>query len=299
MLRLLEDRIWLTDHPSPDVTPLVHRTPTELVDRQHQLQQLLAEAPADQRAFIERVVTSQLEPTEMHEYLTAAMAVQDARRAWIITNWPHLVELEQITTLINAQAPLAHWPDAQPDEVRRVLDQLRAAAPALDQREDHTLAELDRREADADPVRSLEARRDRLRRLAARVMTQAEQDAIDDEIASTITQLRSARRQRHVEHTFDRYQTNPIKRARSARIATLAADTLTAQPAWVVDHVRFLHEHHQLTTCDIAALAQSLTAAAVAGDGVGGDPAALMRTEPPTPTPIPSTAMQLDPGGHP
>ena len=129
MLRLLEARIWLDDHPTPEIHVLATCTPTELIDRQRELQQLLATAPADQRQFIDRLVNSQLDATEMHDYLSAATAIQDARRDWIITNWPHLVELEQVTQLIAAQEPLAHWPTAQPNEVRDVLDQLRRLAP--------------------------------------------------------------------------------------------------------------------------------------------------------------------------
>jgi hypothetical protein len=48
-----------------------------------------------ERQFIDRIINSELEPTEMHEYLTAAMAVQDARRDGILTDWPHVLELER------------------------------------------------------------------------------------------------------------------------------------------------------------------------------------------------------------
>ena len=129
MLRLLEDRLWLADHSTPEMVPLPAATPQELIDRRAELEQLLATAPADQQQFIDRIARSELDPTEMHEYLSAAMAVQDERREWILTNWPHLVELEQVTALIAEQEPLAHWPVTQPAEVRDVLDQLRQLAP--------------------------------------------------------------------------------------------------------------------------------------------------------------------------
>jgi hypothetical protein len=145
--------------PHPIASSHSVSTPSELVDRQHELHQLLATAPADQRQFIDRIVSSQLDPTEMHDYLCAAMATRDARRDWIITNWPHLVELEQVTQLIASQHPLAPWPPSQPEAVRDFLDQLRELAPPLDTREERTLAELDRQEIGSDSVRRLEARR--------------------------------------------------------------------------------------------------------------------------------------------
>ncbi len=46
------------------------------------------------------------------------MSEQDARRDWIIANWPHIVELEQVTQIISTQQAAPHWPDTQPDPVR-------------------------------------------------------------------------------------------------------------------------------------------------------------------------------------
>ena len=251
MLRLLEDRLWLADHPTPEVVPLPAATPQELVDRRAELEQLLATAPADQQQFIDRIARSELDPTEMHEYLSAAMAVQDERREWILTNWPHLVELEQVTTLIAEQEPLAHWPVTQPAEVRDVLDQLRQLAPHLDTREERSLAELDRLEIESDPVRKLEARRTHLRQLAEQA-TPIEQEAIHSELATLSHDLRAARRSRTLNEAFDRYGPTPIDDARATRITTLAHDTLTNQPAWIIDEIRDLHEKGQLNTRDVS-----------------------------------------------
>lgn len=98
MLRTLEDRCWLTDrHHQPDTSPTV-RSAAELVERRAELQQLMRTAPPDQRAFIERLTHADLGPGELHDQLLAATHVQDARRDWITANWPHVVELEQIST---------------------------------------------------------------------------------------------------------------------------------------------------------------------------------------------------------
>jgi hypothetical protein len=265
MLRILEDRLWLAAHEQPEHAPLRTLTPAQLIDRQQELEQLLASAPADQRNFIDRIVTSQLDPTEMHEYLTSAMAVQDARREWILTNWPHLVEMEQVTNLIAQQAPLAHWPAAQPPEVLAVLDQLRTLAPELETREPRTLAELDRAEALADPMRQLEARRDHLERLTA-AATPVETEAVHAELASVTTELREARRARRVESSFERYSDTTWDAARTTRVATLAREVLTTQPTWVVDELRRRHANGQLNAHDIRSLADELVAKAVTAD---------------------------------
>jgi hypothetical protein len=284
MVRTLEDRLWLADHDRPDPLPLATLTPAQLIERQHELEQLLATAPADQRTFIDRIVTSQLDPTEMHEYLTSAMAVQDARRERILTNWPHLVELEQITTLITQQTPLAHWPTAQPPEVQAALDQLRVLAPTLDTREDRTLAEIDHAEAQADPVLQLEVRRDHLQQLAA-VASATEADAVRAELATVTIELRDARRAHRVDTSFERYTPTTWDTARTTRVATLTHDILTTQPTWVVDELRRRHDTGQLGTRDIRSLADELVARAITADHGQIAPTGI---EPTSPAPAPT-----------
>lgn len=268
MLRLLEDRIWLHDHHTPTITPLQAAQPAELIERRTELEQLLAGAPADQQCFIDRIAHSTLDPLEMHEYLSAAMAVQDERRTWILANWPHLVELEQVTTLIERQQPLAHWPHTQPPEVQAVLDTLRHLAPQLDQREERTLAELDQLEIDSNPVRRLEARRAELRELSHRA-TPVEREALDAQLDNIGAELRQARRTRAVDASFARYTTTPIDDARATRIATLTHDTLTSQPAWLFDGIRTLHENNQLSARDVPSLATRIVEAAAHQDRHG------------------------------
>ena len=272
MLRLLEDRVWLAQHATPRVTELATSRPPELIDRRDQLEQLLAIAPDDQRQFIDRIVRSKLEPAEMHEYLTAAMTVQDARREWIIANWPHLVELEQVNRLIAAQEPLAHWPTAQPEPVRNVLEQLRQLASDLDGREERTLAELDQRDAEQDPVRRLEARRDHLDDLAHHAATQTERDAVYAELEATCADLREARRSRAAERALGHYVDPQDDEARTTRITTLTHDTLTMQPAWVVDYIRYLHDNNQLAVVGMDEIAGQITEAAANQDLHGGLP---------------------------
>jgi conjugative relaxase-like TrwC/TraI family protein len=273
MVRTLEDRLWLVDHPTPTVLPPAAATPTELTERHQQLRQLLDTAPADQRQIIDRIGNSSLDATQIHQYLAAAVAGQDARREWIITNWPHIIELEQITRIITTQQALGHWPTEQPQPVRTVLDQLRHYAAEPVHREQRTLAELDRLEGERDPVRRLEARRDRLHQLAKRPASPAEQEAIHQQLLALHVELRQARRQRTTDQIFEQYLPDPTDDARATRIATLAADTLTNQPTWVIDHVRHLHNNHQLQGVDLAELATRLITTAAHHDLHGQLPA--------------------------
>jgi hypothetical protein len=289
MVRLLEDRVWLAERATPRVTRLATSTPTELVDRRDELEQLLATAPDDQRRLIDRIVRSQLDPAEMHEYLAAAMTVQDARRDWIIANWPHLVDLEQVNRLIAAQEPLAHWPAAQPEPVRNVLEQLRQLAPDLDAREERTLAHLDRLEAERDPVRRLEARRDHLDELAQRAATPAERDAVYAELEATGLELREARRSRAADGALGHYLDRQDEEARATRITTLAHEMMTMQPAWVIDYIRYLHENDQLASISIDEIVHQITDAAVHQDLHGELP-----TEwPVLPTPLAAPASSV------
>src|SRR5690606_31637860 len=152
---------------------------------------LLATAPADQRDFVTRLTTSQLDPAELHEHLSAAMAAQGERREWILANWPHLIEFEQITVLIAQQAPLSHWPTAQPVEVQLALAMLRKLAPEVDTPERRSMAEIDAAEHAGDPANRLEARSKHLQDLATHT-TGPERDALDAELAKVAHELRTA-----------------------------------------------------------------------------------------------------------
>ena len=277
MMRLLEDRLWLADHPTPATPPLTLRTPASLMERQAELEQLLATAPEDQRSFVDRITRSQLDPVEMHEYLTAAMAEQSARRDWILSNWPHLIELEQVTAQIATQAPLAHWPTTQPPEVQHALATLHALAPEVETQESRTLAEIDEAERAADPVHRLETRHRHLRTLASRAVDD-EAQAVEAELARLTTELRAARQSKRIDRTFDRYRKTPWDAARDARIQTLTHDTLANQPQWLIDELVKLHTAGQLSALTPEELKSHVAAKAATLDG--GRPA--LAAEPPT-----------------
>ena len=248
MIRVLEDRCWLADRDSTLVASLAVRSPAELVQRRAELEELVATAPPDQRQLIERITNSDVEPTELHQHLVEATRVQDARRDWILANWPHVVELQQINALIAVQPALAHWPTAQPDEVLNTLDMLRQLAPVPEQREERGLAELDQLAIDNDPVLKLEAEWRRLDALASRADSDPERQALDGQLAKTSQALHEARRAQQIERVFATYMPNAAEARREDRALTLAHDTLTDPPAWVVDYVEHLHDTGQLAT---------------------------------------------------
>jgi hypothetical protein len=280
MMRLLEDRCWLDDHRTPSRPTLAEREPASLVARRDELQRLVATAPADQHALIDRLAHSQLDAAELHEHLVAAMQAQHQRRDWIIGNWPHLVELEQINTLIAALPPLAHWPAALPDPVRDVLDQLRKLAVEPDVREERTLADLDRIAEQRDPVRRLEGRHAELESMMSRAVTPEEQDAVHAELITSRAALRAAREQQTVDQTFRQYRPNPLDSARVARTATITYDSLVTQPEWVLDRVRQLHAAAELPTTGITQLVAQIGVAAVHLDRFGEPPTAWPHLEP-------------------
>jgi hypothetical protein len=266
MLRVLEDRLWLSEHERPERQPLVQRAPSDLIDRQQQLQQLLATAPPDQRAFVDRIVSAQLDAQEMHEYLSSAMALQDERRDWIIVNWPHLIELEQIAAITARQGPLAHWPTHQSANVRRVVEQFASLAVPPDEREDRTLAQIDRLEVDSDPVRRLEHHRDHLLARQQQMLTADEQSAVADELAQLGRELREARRQTRTDTAFARYGASSWEQARAARRATVRYDVLNAPPEWVLDRLARLDEQGSMASSNVDQLARGFVQTALDAD---------------------------------
>ncbi len=89
-------RTWLAS--SDRLEPVWPITPsyTELIARLDTLDMLLATMPGDAQATIDHLRTGQLSFDDTTAMLEAAIDLQDDRRAWIIENWPHVVEYQQI-----------------------------------------------------------------------------------------------------------------------------------------------------------------------------------------------------------
>jgi RibD C-terminal domain len=81
--------------------------------------------------------------------------------------------------------------------------------------------ELDQRDAEQDPVRRLEARREHLDELAQHAATPTERDAVYAELEATCAELRGARRDRAADAAIERYVGHASEAARTTRITTL------------------------------------------------------------------------------
>jgi conjugative relaxase-like TrwC/TraI family protein len=263
MVRTLRDRIWLTDrrHEPQPVHPTMPAT--TMHERRAELQALMSTAPADHRELVERLTAGDIGSAEVHEHLVAVVNAQQERRDWIVANWPHVVELEQLNALIAAQPALAHWPTATPPAVQAVLDAMANAASPPPSREHRTLAVLDHEAAENDPVRQAHARVRDLDQLAARTRTSAERTALNEALQAARLELRQARREQRVNDVFARYGIGAHDDARERRRLTVGYDILTDPPDWVVEHLRRLHDDGRLDTTRIEDLATRIVDAAV------------------------------------
>jgi conjugative relaxase-like TrwC/TraI family protein len=263
MLRTLRDRIWLTDrwhepqrnHPTMPA-PAMH-------ERQAELQALMSTAPPDHRELIERLTAGDVGSAKVHEHLVEAVNAQLERRDWIVANWPHVVELEQVTALIAAQPALAHWPTVTSPAVEAVLDAMANTASPPPLREQRTLAELDREAAANEPVRRAEAKVRDLDRLAARTATIAERAAVDEARRVARVELRQARREARIDAVFARYGGSAHDGSIERRRLTVGYDVLTDPPDWVIEHLRQVHVDGRLGTTRVADLATRVVEAAV------------------------------------
>ena len=263
MLRTLRDRVWLTDRRHEPQATRTCLSATEMHDRRVELQALMSTAPADHRELIEHLTAGKVGSADVHEHLVAAATAQQDRRDWIVANWPHVVELEQLNALIAAQPALAHWPTAIPPPVQAVLDAMASGATSPPSREHRTLAALDLEAAANDPARQAKATIRELDELAGRASTSAERAAVEKALRAARLELRQARRAQRIDDVFARYGGSPHDDAVERRVHTVGCDVLTDPPDWVVEQVRRLHDDGRLGTTRVSDLATRIVAAAV------------------------------------
>jgi conjugative relaxase-like TrwC/TraI family protein len=262
---LLDTRAWLARRaPEPGPVELPKLSAAQIHTRLDELHLLLATAPADQTRLIDRLVAGDLEPAELHASLVEGGRTQTARADWILTNWPHVVEHEQLTRLAQHLGPLDHWPAPVPATVTDVLDRLALTVPAPAVREDRTLAELHDLLQRLDPGAHLQALTTRLVALNRRV----------DDLAATIAATTDAHRRALLDHehqlltaeradlraalvaereqlaTAQLYRNDPASQLHDAiahRHTTIVHDTLTARPDWLTHWLTALDTHGTLT----------------------------------------------------
>ena len=263
MLRTLRDRIWLADRRHEPQRVLPAMPATTVHERRSELQLLMSTAPADHRKLVERLTVGDVGSAVVHEHLVAAVNAQDERRDWIVANWPHVVELEQLNALIVAQPALAHWPAATAPAVQAVLDAMASAASPPPSREHRTLAALDHEATVNDPVRQAQARVHDLDQLVARASTSAEQAALHEALRAARLELRQARREQHIDNVFARYGGSARDDAIERRRLTVGYGVLTDPPDWVEEHLRRLHDDGRLGATRVDDLATRIVDAAV------------------------------------
>lgn len=92
------------------VTPL---DPKQVVTRLAELDALLATCPPDGRSLVDAATRAGADPGELHQALVVAHGQDAERRRWILANWPHVVEHEQLQRIAADLDPLdqSPWPD--------------------------------------------------------------------------------------------------------------------------------------------------------------------------------------------
>jgi hypothetical protein len=152
METILRSRQWLHQRQPPTPATFTPLTEQELNQRIQSLEQLLASAPPDCSKVVTALTPHPVD-ADGQQALAAALAQQDARRSWILHNWPHVVEYHELQRLRAGQA-------AVPDRVATVsglLDRLSSLVSQDPQREERSLFELRRSLEDAEPERQLVA----------------------------------------------------------------------------------------------------------------------------------------------
>ena len=131
----------------------------------------------------------------------------------IVANWPHVVELEQLDTLIAAQPALAHWPTAVPPPVQAWCSTPWPAPPLPHHRGSNAhWPRSTRKPRPTTPFDRLKQGSANLDQLATRVSTSAERGAVDEAVRAAHIQLRQAR-----PRATRRRRLRPIWRERSRR----------------------------------------------------------------------------------
>jgi conjugative relaxase-like TrwC/TraI family protein len=152
METILRSRQWLQQRQPPTPATFTRLTDLEVNERIQSLEQLLPSAPPDCSKVVTALAAHHVDP-DRQQALAAALAQQDARRSWILRNWPHVVEHHELQRLRAART-------AAPDQggtVSELLDRLSSLVSQDQEREDRSLFELRRSLEVAEPERQLVA----------------------------------------------------------------------------------------------------------------------------------------------
>jgi len=95
-LHLGQTRVWLASSARLEPTFPIRPSRRELHERRHELEDLFATAPKDARGLVDRLGRGRLDLDDTGELLARAATQVDQRQRWIIDNWPHVVEFQEI-----------------------------------------------------------------------------------------------------------------------------------------------------------------------------------------------------------
>lgn len=95
-LHVARTRVWLATSDRLEPTYPIAASRRELHERRQQLGQLFATAPAHARHTVDELLHGRLDLNDTADVLARADLATDARRRWIIDNWPHVVEFQEI-----------------------------------------------------------------------------------------------------------------------------------------------------------------------------------------------------------
>jgi hypothetical protein len=272
--RSVNTRHWLRQHtpalppPAPAAVDIV-----AVRRRLGELDEILDSAPPDQIRIIDAMRTGELIPGDLDQALLDAATTQHARRQWILEHWPHVVEHAELTRVSNQHDPLAHWPvPPSPD----VVDHYRRLhAISTDTPEPTTLADLDRRLADAHPAagaRQLARQRDelgiRLHQLddIAPHADPEQRVLLDQHRQRLISRLGEidgqTRRQRTTASMWSTgWRPAELTDAIARRANHLAHHAITGRQPWVYTAIADWHAHHPHgTTGELRSLLQDIAA---------------------------------------
>jgi hypothetical protein len=110
---------WLANRTIVAAISIPPLPSTQITERLVELGLLLATAPPDCRGLINRLSNGAVDQADLYDVLVEARSGQSARHSWILTNWPYIVESEELRRLRATCLPVS-------EAVRRCLDWLSA-----------------------------------------------------------------------------------------------------------------------------------------------------------------------------
>jgi conjugative relaxase-like TrwC/TraI family protein len=288
MTTTLKQRAWLTQrNPQPPEAAVMKLSAVEIHARLEELERIFATAPTEQTNVVDDIVRGNLSEGELHDTLAQAAESPSQRDRWIIANWPHIVEHQQLQQLAAEHNALAHWPIALRPAARRVLQQLLANSEHVEPDETRTIAELESALLALDPAAHLHALTQELADINDRIsaiadgsapagtndhnqLIQAERDVLGAKRSTLRSAIRDERR-KMAEQRWDGGPANRLHAAIAQRTTTLYQQAIDDPPQWAVQLLNDLDDNGSLQQLPNHRVAQLLQAEALERDrGLGG-----------------------------